>query len=439
MNRAPHRGRGRSREAGFTLIELLVSMVAGLAVALAVVALSRDATGTFHEEARTATAEMSLRLAMDRLRSDLQRAGYMATGNVQKDTLVPLDPTQQRVRTAIYGHVNLEGVHLIPNGSLAKTPLSSVGANALSPDALEVTGNLTSTDQYVVRSVSEGGSACGGQRLYLATDSAPMYRVLSNTTPDTLLQNIFQPVAGQKFLVRVADDLGRYEFLIGCATKTGGYDGANAYVDLDPAASIDLTRYGFVDGRLSVNPVQTVRWEIRPLDAATYPMYAALAGDGGTDGERYNLIRSYVDITTGEPFAPDVTIDGSAPEVVAEYAVDLKFAFSADTGNYLGTVPDPKIETWAFGDSKNDDLTKLPPSAATAKPQRARSVRVRVSTRAALADRSLDLRLPQNAYTIRYCIDSVTGCAGTSEESRYARVRTVTTEVSFTNLAKAFY
>ncbi len=436
--------RRRTQQAGFTLIELLVAMVAGLAVALAVVALSRDATGTFHEEARTATAEMSLRLAVDRLRADLQRAGFMATGNVQKDVLVPLDPTQTRVRTAVTGHVNLQALHILQQGSLALTPLSTAGSNALAPDALEITGNLTSTDQYVVRTVTDGGSACGGQRMFLATDSASMYRIVSNVDPGALLRRMFQPVAGQKFLVRVADDLGRYEFAVGCAAGIAHYDpsapdATKIYIDLDPAVSIDVTRYGFVDGRLSVNPVATVRWEIRPLDNVTYPMYAGLGGDSGVDGQRYDLIRSYVDITTGDPFTPDVTVDGSAPEIVAEYAVDLKFAFTADIGDYTGTIPSPNLQTWAFGDTKNDDLTKFPPSAATAVPQRARSVRYRVSTRTAVPDRSLDLRLPQDNYTVRYCMDSANNCTGTSKESRFARVRTVTTEVALTNLAKAFY
>ncbi len=61
------------RERAFTLVELLVSLTAGLLIALAVVAVARGATSTFHEEMRLASAESSLRIAMDRLRADLQR------------------------------------------------------------------------------------------------------------------------------------------------------------------------------------------------------------------------------------------------------------------------------------------------------------------------------------------------------------------------------
>ena len=65
----------RRSPAGFTLIEVTVSLAAGLLVALGIVALSREATRTFHEEVRSSAAEATLRTAVDRLRSDLQRAG----------------------------------------------------------------------------------------------------------------------------------------------------------------------------------------------------------------------------------------------------------------------------------------------------------------------------------------------------------------------------
>ena len=52
-------------------------------------ALSRDSTRTFYEEQRAASAEMSLRLAIDRLRQDVQRASFMSSGNVLADTFVP--------------------------------------------------------------------------------------------------------------------------------------------------------------------------------------------------------------------------------------------------------------------------------------------------------------------------------------------------------------
>jgi prepilin-type N-terminal cleavage/methylation domain-containing protein len=421
----------RRKNRAFTLVELLVSLVAGLIVAMAVVALSKDATATFHEEARSSTAETSLRLGVDRLRADLQRAGYMGTGNVTKDTYVPLDPTMNKVSTAVLGHASLAGIRFLYQGSLAATPLS--GINGYAPDAIDITGNLTSADQYVVSAVG-GAGACGGQRLQISFDSAATYRILASSQPDLTFQRIFQPVTNKQFLVRVADDLGRSEYFLTCSgQKSAGWNvaGKFAYVDLATTPALNVTRYGFVEGRLTVNPIATVRWELRQL---TTGAYSALANDGGpaTGGGKYDLVRSYVDITTNQPFADTVI----APELIAEYAVDLGFAFSADTGNYVAGIPAPNLVTYAFGDSVNDTLAG---NVTTGSPQRIRSIRVRVSTRAAIPDRTVNLKVADNTYTIRYCVITG-GCDDTQTERRqYARVRTITTEVSAPNLAKAIY
>jgi prepilin-type N-terminal cleavage/methylation domain-containing protein len=424
--------RQRRSQGGFTLIELLVSLVAGLIVAMAVVALAKDATATFHEEARTSSAETSLRLGVERLRADLQRAAFMGTGNITKDTYVPLDPTQSRVTTAVLGHASLAGIRFLYKGSLAATPLS--GINGYAPDAIDITGNLTSSDQYVVSSVDSGGSLCGGQRLRISFDSAATYRILASSQPDLTFERMFQPVPNKQFLVRIADDLGRSEYFLTCATtKSAGWNaaGSYAYVDLAPSPVLDVTRYGFVDGRLTVNPIATVRWEVKPVTSGAY---AALANDGGvaTGGGKYDLVRSYVDITTNEPFADSVI----APELIAEYAVDLGFAFSADTGNYVASPPVPNLVTYAFGDSANDTLAA---NVTVGSPQRIRSIRVRVSTRAAIPDRSVNLKVADNTYTIRYCVITG-GCDDTKVEARqYARVRTMTTEVSTPNLSRGIY
>lgn len=50
----------RKRLSGFSIIELSVALTAGLIVTLGIVALSREATRTFHEEVRASAAEATL-------------------------------------------------------------------------------------------------------------------------------------------------------------------------------------------------------------------------------------------------------------------------------------------------------------------------------------------------------------------------------------------
>ena len=169
-----------------------------------------------------------------------------------------------------------------------------------------------------------------------------------------------------------------------------------------------------------------MRWELRPLNSGD-TTYAALATDPAAEGgvtKKYNLMRSWVG-------SDNVALRPS--EVVAEYAVDLKFAFTADLGNYVADPPVPNFVSYAFGAAGN--ATVATGNTAGAQPERIRGVRVRLSTRGAQADREEDLRLEKNDYTIRYCLEEE--CKPGSRQ--WARVRTVTTEVSLPNQARLFY
>ena len=435
---------------GFTLIELMVSLVAGLFVALAVVALSKEATTTFHEESRTATAEMSLRTAVDRIRNDLQRAAFMGTPNIQKDPLIAKAPGNPNVPTTFpAGIKSLASLHVINPSPAKLLPLSV--SNGMEPDTLEISGNFTTTDSYVVR-VLDAGGGCGGQRLTLAIDSPAMWRLLGTSTPDAALEAAFQPVSGLQFIVRVEDDTGHYQFVQTCTGKAAGITGAGlaaaAYVDISATTPV-LTALqtktqggatGLGVGRLVINPVQTIRWEVRPINAAQPrdAPYRTLAPEAGA-AEKYDLFRTYLDA------AGTLTTD---TELVSEYAVDLKFAFSADLID-LTTDLNRTLTVYGMSDTASnaalaDDVNIARPHG----PERIRSVRFRLSTRSSIADRQVTLVATAPAgntqqgnptqggdYPLRYCV-LAGGCASAGG---YSRVRTVTTEVTLPNQARIFY
>jgi prepilin-type N-terminal cleavage/methylation domain-containing protein len=431
----------RRTRRGFTLIELMVSLVAGLFVALAVVGLATQATNTFHEEARTASAEMSLRTAVERLRADIQRAGFMSSGNVQRDPYIAHAPGSVIMPTTgtYNGIYRLAGIHLYYQGSAANVPLST--AAGFAPDAIELGGNFTTTDDYVVRYQEDGTSVCGGTRLWLAIDSPSMWRILSESNPDASLEAAFQPVSGATFAVRVSDSTGHFQYVPTCAGKTAGVNGsgiaATAWVDLDtsvmPLLSAEDTKTnggasGLGVGSLRVNPVQTVRWELRPIDTSKTgdAPYAALVSAAG---DKYELFRTFVDVTGALT---------QQPELVAEYAVDLKFAFSADLDPTANTTR--ALTVYGFSDSRNKDLADDVTQSVTTSPQRIRSVHFRLTTRSAVADRAETFSMPaanaqQGTYPTRYCI--LATC--TTGQTGWARLRSITSEVSTPNLAKLFY
>jgi prepilin-type N-terminal cleavage/methylation domain-containing protein len=434
-----------SKSRGFTLIELMVSLTAGLTVALAVVGLSTEATNVFHEEARTAAAEMSLRTAVARMQADFQRAGFMGTGNIQTDPFIAHAPgSPNMVKSGTYNALyRLAGIHLYYQGSLATTPLSSTQGVAppIAPDMVELSGNYTTTDSYVVLYTQAGSSVCGGTRLWLATDSPAMWRILSQTNPSAALEAAFQPVSGSPFLTRIADNTGHYQYLPTCVGLAAGVTGsgmaASAWVDLDTSVLTLLTAQatktnggssGLGVGSLHVNPIQTVRWALRPINISNTgdAPYAELVSPLN---DKYELFRTYVDATG------TVT---QQPELVSEYAVDLKIGFSADIGPATSLAR--SLTVYGLSDVGNQTIADDITVDALAMPQRVRSVHFRLATRSSVSDRSETFSLPaanaqQATYPTRYCV--LNAC--TPGQVGWARMRTVTTEVSTQNLAKFFY
>jgi hypothetical protein len=249
------------------------------------------------------------------------------------------------------------------------------------------------------------------------------------------------------FLVRVQDAQGRHQYAEACSVSVTADTPPRPAVNLKSALvqAQGTANVGGISGLagMVVNPVLTVRWKIAPTVA---PYIAELKSDAGTttDAEKFDLYRVYLDSTNHEV---------GTPELIAEYAVDLKFGFTVDNTANSGTTclaptnfcpPYTATRTHlslAFGDVLN--ATSWAPDVSTGTvrnpgPQRIRSVRVRVATRTALADRNLLLAPPTYTppgYIFRYCTQNVSlpTCKA------FARVRTVMTEVALNNQARAFY
>ncbi len=415
----------RARARGFTLVELTVALVAGLIVGIAVVALSKEASNTFQEETRAATAEMGLRTAIDRIRSDVARAAFMSTPNIVGDTnLDPLvvgatyagDFAQIGKLTGVRVHsggsrlkANITGTAIAPalEGTDDSDPKLSA-ANNLSPDAIDISGNMTSADFFVagVGTTTPTGSCAGGNTLNFQMGWPATQAIVNGPAPQDVLNGIFLPGGMATGMARVLDITGRTQYVLVCGvTYTAGAAPAAPTVTL--AVSPIKNVKGFQVGRIFVNPVSTVRWRI--ARTSVYPAYAPLNPQGDTS--RYDLYRGFVDSTGA---------DAGIPELVAEYAVDLKFAWTWDSGTVLAPVPNRYLYD----------------AAATTDPyawQKIRSVGIRLATRTALADRKVNVPVPgaPTSYLFRYC--TTVACP------ERARVRTVMTEVALQNQSKAWW
>jgi hypothetical protein len=94
--------------------------------------------------------------------------------------------------------------------------------NGLKPDALDISGNLTSSDAYVVQDILPAGAACtvavGGQRVILADDPPSIWRIKSLGAGPALavFTAMWQPAAGGVFMARIEDNLGKFQYVEIC-------------------------------------------------------------------------------------------------------------------------------------------------------------------------------------------------------------------------------
>jgi hypothetical protein len=452
---------------------------------MAIVGLSREASSTFHEESRIATTEMQLRTAIDRLRADVERASFMSTGNIFIDPQINTTPgTTSNVNQGVYTNAaaysntndmslrDLAGIRLFRAGSNSPTvatiypqlTLSTVNFGSspgVGPDTIEIGGNMTGVEVVSIgapagKTAIESASVCGGgQRVHLDIQNNPaLWRLVgmspsvpaatADATYQAALTNAFEPAnptntnppKDYSFIVRIVDNTtGKTQYAATCAGTgaiTWSAGGTDAWVDLD-SSSPNITLSG-VSPNATINPVQIVRWTIAQ---------STLNAEAGS-GQKYDLQRQFLD-SSGNA--------AGSPEIIAEYAVDLKFAFSIDTlGNATGDysqVASSPIVVNSFDDSTNNAATSNQTVAGDVAssltgttapngpyPQRIRSVRIRLATRAAIQDRAQPLSAGGD-YLYRYCVNTA-GCddGGTPD---YARTRTLITEVSLPNQATLWF
>jgi len=414
--------RVRSGERGFTLIELLVASIAGLFVVLAAFMLSRGATRLFASEGRVGNSQLNLRLGIDRLRQDLDRAAYMTTANVRRDPDVCPDPA------SLAFPVRLQSIFYQPGSpatSGSETPVSA--ANGLAPDKLTISGNFATTDSYVAATIEPSSTGAGYDVVMQAAWGSTARLTQAGETGGSALATL-QSVFAPGRMLRIRNDLGSSQFVIVQSAAIGSTGRPIISIASTPAYTVVsgtsvVKRCGAAGLCLGceINPVQMVRYEVRSL-AADSRFGWAYGGETGGAGEadKYDLVRSEL--------RPDGTVILNSEEIVAEYAVDLAFAFGVDRSAAMAPgMPflEPEVLNLPFNSPDNavyggDILT----GDVNIRPQRIRSVRYRFTTRTRFAD-----------------YNAATGDSGAGLSryklgvDRYARAKTINGEVALTNQA----
>ena len=438
---------------GFTMVELLAAMAAGMMVAMGAFTFARAATRSFQQESRVANATSAAMLGFRRLSADVQRAGFLTSPNIQREFRWEQDICEDPT-AAPPAFRNLTGITLDQSGTYAPagtTPVIDV-ANKVAPDRLTITGSFDTTEMFFVSSVD--GSSGNNVVIRLQQNSGAVSRAVQ---PDST----GAPSLGTSVQVgrigRVIDTAGMQHY--GVITAVAVNPGGAPQITLggSPQIAVQGTPYaGALNPRCKnggitgngvgslFNVVNRVRYEVRdlrndPAYAALYPATSAVSTDDALSDpgkSRHELVRTEIGVDD-LPIGPN--------EVVAEYAVDLRFGATIDTANLPAvdtTTPyQPILTTYDVGNTTvYPHATVASLAVATAGPERIRSLRVRLSVRSREGDREADVAPALQPVTLQ---NATPGSGGAYRyllsNGSYARVRTMQAELSLGNQAGFFW
>jgi Tfp pilus assembly protein PilW len=395
-----------SRARGFTLVELMVALSGGLFLSVVVFALARDATRFYQREGRVATATLSGMIGFERLKADIERAGYLSTPNIQGD---PALGAGVNAGTPA-GLFTLAALRITPNtpnlSANAAFALNAAAGQTLTPDQIVLSGSYSATDDFPTSHVA-------GSTVYLQMNQPSMARLgylnaTSSAAQLALLQDVFGASAGA--ILRYKDVDGKLYFAPITSVTAGSQPSITVQTALPARAGGGVNGVkGLGDGG-TANVVNIVRYRVMDLqnDSEGTPWQPLFTASQGAPGEvsRTELVRDQLD-------ANGNVIPGSA-DVVAEYAVDLQFAVF---GQLAANVP--SLTFAAPGDGNFGTFFKA--NGIGDSPQRVRSVRVRLSVRSREADR--EGGISSGFYRFQLGV------------AQWARVRTFQADVALPNQA----
>jgi len=404
--------RSRARRSGFTLVELMVAITGGLIVSIVVFELAKDASRFYKSETRTADATLAGMVGFERLQNDIARAAFMASPNVRRDPSVCGDPVGDASWPTELKHMAGLRIGSSPTNTTLK-------ANGLAPDSITLAGSFSSVEEFPIWGVTDSGST---YIVALQTKIGPLAR-MGYDASKTQLQ-ILSSVFGVGRALRIVDRSGKAQY---GTIKDVNASPPQVILTHNPTLRLRTSASSICGIRANetgyVNVVNFVKYEVKSLrgNADYAPIYSD-AGAAPWDGDRTELVRSELD-TSGQEIA-------NTQEVVAEYAVDLKFGLTVVSGTILNQT-DPTLTTLAPGDTSNilkyaGDTTGI--TSPLFGPQRIRAVRVRLSVRSREADRSANITAGGAIAPGLYRIG-----LGANGAPPFARVRTLQADVSLPN------
>ena len=430
MNGDPSTSVCRRELRAFTLVELMVAVTGGLFLSIIVFAMARQGTRFYQQESRISEATLAATIGMQRLRADIGRAGYMSSPNVAAD----FANSKLCQNTGVYSGLlqTLRSMQVTPDTVAANNPDLQNGA--IKPDQILLAGAYQNADRFIagyLPPAPASGTSSLAIPLQPGIGALARYRysstALSNSDRDALLASLFP--AGR--VLRMVNQYGKvaYTMILG-TTSTGGPESNLPTITIGapfPPLGGSSSVCQFAGVGVEVNVVNFIQYRIanvksQSTDLAQFgQLYTS--NHNPWDANRTELVREELDPTTSAPFTTAGTGTNNQqapvpPDIVAEYAVDLKFEVT-----YASPWPNPiqLLTTSSAANAGGATVYTIAGSGSGMLPQSVRSVRTRLSVRSREADRAQPI---PGAGLYRLAVNGTTS---------YARVRTLQADIALPN------
>jgi prepilin-type N-terminal cleavage/methylation domain-containing protein len=428
---------------GFTLIEVIVALSAGVLVSMAAFMLSKSATAFFQRESRVSNAQLGLTLAMNRLTGDIQRASLLSSPYPAQD------PRVCNPGTWPAGLTGFSGITITNNTATANDTAQT--PHLAGQDTIVIGGSMDTSEWFQVQSIVN--NTTGPLLKMRAKPNEPAtYRALytvGNVTASlpcklkpVFAPNTYPPTAPLPPTCTPPISSGRFAHIYQPETNLHWYGVIDSFT-IDPNGAINVQlattpaipvkgastcglAVGDTGGGWLFSVVTRVKYDIQKWVGVTNNQYGLVVNDSPSAGAQATALQKVTgDDTRTELVRTEIGADGldipATQELVAEYAVDLRFGITVASlvtaNNYNATVT-----SYPIADPPN---TAVATQTAT-NPQRVRAVQVRLSVRTRAPDRDSDITPPADGRRSRFLVSATLSPA-------YARVRTNYANVALPN------
>jgi prepilin-type N-terminal cleavage/methylation domain-containing protein len=348
----------RVRQQGFTLIEMMVALGMGAIIVATVFTVGVSSARHFQEQQRISQLQLSVRLALDRVRRDAQRGSFLGVRNSALGPNCGGRPPAPGIR----------GVAVVDRWPETNTALGAMpgwNAGVSHGDLLTLTGNFRTGDNYLIRewngtSMTLQTGWHGYQRSFTADPSSTTVNIDTD-----LAQRTF--AAGTTLMVQAG---GGQRIWTSATGATIAASGNSATINTSPgfptACSGEPGIEGWCQNGCTVAPITTVVYQI-----ATAPAVAGITRTLNLEATGANtvLTRTEVNALTGQVL--------NGPTRILDYAVHFDVDVVADTA----VAPAPMLLQVA-DDAAATQVSQL-------QPQQIRALRISLAARTPEQDEHL--------------------------------------------------